>query len=165
MTVKVGDKLPSAPASLTEKAPDKTVEFPAEGKIVIVGVPGAYTPPCSDHVPTYILTYEDFLKKGIDEIYVVGVNDQFVMNAWVNHLIQQHGGDPEKLVHIHFCADRSGEFVKSLGLAFDASGLLGNTRSKRFALVVEDGVVKDVRVENSPPELTLTMADEVLKSL
>ncbi|RPB21745.1 Redoxin [Terfezia boudieri ATCC MYA-4762] len=165
MTVRVGDKLSSAPASLTETAPDKTVQFPTEGKIIIVGVPGAYTPPCSDHVPTYILAYDDLLKKGIDEIYVVGVNDQFVMNAWGKHLTQQHGGDLEKLTHIHFCADRSGEFVKSLGLDFDASGLLGNTRSKRFALVVKDGIVEDVRVENSPPELTLTMADEVLKSL
>jgi len=87
------------------------------------------------------------------------------MNAWGKHLAQQHGADLEKLAHIHFCADRSGEFVKSLGLDFDASGLLGNTRSKRCALVVEDGCVKDVRVENTPPELTLTMADELLKSL
>lgn len=87
------------------------------------------------------------------------------MNAWRKHLAQQHGADPEKLEHIHFCADRSGEFVKSLGLDFDATGLLGNTRSKRFALIAEDGVVKDVRVEDAPPDLTTTMADEVLKSL
>ncbi|KAF8420724.1 Redoxin [Tirmania nivea] len=161
MTITVRDKLPSAPASLTETAPNKTVELPNKGKIVIVGVPGAFTPPCSDHVPTYISAYDDLLKKGISEIYIVGVNDQFVMNAWGKHL----GADPEKHEHIHFCADRNGEFVKSLGLDFDASELLGNTRSKRFALVVEDGVVKDLRVENLPPDLTVTLADELLKSL
>jgi len=87
------------------------------------------------------------------------------MNAWGKVLAQEHGGGLENLKHLHFCADRSGDFVKSLGLDFDASGLLGNTRSKRFTLVVDGGIVKDVRVEENPPDLTITLAGDVCKSL
>lgn len=112
-----------------------------------------------------MLAHDDLIEKGVKEIYVVGVNDQFVMNAWAKHLATQHTSSDQPPSHIHFLADRSAEYVESLGLEFDASGLLGNKRSKRFAVIAEDGVVKDVRVENTPPELTLTMADEVLKSL
>jgi len=165
MTIQSGDLLPSPPDSLTEKDPGSPVRFQTEGKILIVGVPGAYTPPCSDHVPTYILRYDDLKKKGVKEIYIIGVNDQFVMNAWSKHLTSQYGADVEQLSHIHFCADRNAEFVDSLGLSFDASGLLGGKRSHRHVLVVENNVVKDVWVERNPPDLTITMADKVLESL
>ncbi|KAF8453888.1 Redoxin [Kalaharituber pfeilii] len=165
MTIKVGEQLPPAPPSLTEEKPDAQASFNTSGKIVVVGVPGAYTPPCSSHVPSYIKTYLDLLNKGVQDIYIIGVNDQFVMNAWRNHLISEHSTAGAELKQLHFLADRNAEFVKSLGLAFDASGLLGGYRSQRFALVVENGIVKDVRVEDEPPNLTVTLADQVLKSL
>lgn len=202
MTIKAGDKLPQVPASLTVEAPDKTATIPNTGKIIIVGVPGAFTrkcaystdcfcpgnhfycsaynwrannsiAPCSDHVPTYIHEYANFEKKGYKDIYIVGVNDQFVLNAWKKHLTSQLrdklkdiGIDIDaQMNHIHFLADRSAEYVKSLGLSFDASGLLGGERSQRFAIVAEDGVAKDVRVEDNAPDLKVSVADQVLASL
>ncbi|KAI5807828.1 Redoxin [Peziza echinospora] len=169
MVIAEGSPIPAPPASLTEKNAEQTVKFPDTGKYLIVGVPGAFTPPCSDHVPTYILAYDELLKKGIREIYVVAVNDIFVVNAWKKRLLSQHAPDSAELEHplphLHFLADRSAEFVESLGLAFDASGLLGNTRSNRFVIVVEDGKAKDIKVEQSPPDLTVTLAESVLERL
>ena len=87
------------------------------------------------------------------------------MNAWRKHLIQAHSAPDVELPHLHFCADRSADFVKALGLSFDASGLLGNHRARRFVLVVENGVVTSVKVEENPPDLLLTMASSVLENL
>ncbi|KAA8893311.1 Redoxin [Sphaerosporella brunnea] len=157
MTIAPGSKLPAPPATLWEGGPEKQVTFPSSGKFIIIGVPGAFTPPCSSQVPGYIANYPQFAAKGVKDIYVIAVNDVFVTKAWKESL----GKDSP----VHFCADSTGEFVKSLGLEFDASGLLGNIRSKRFAAIVEDGVVKKVFVEDEPPNITVTAAEKVLEEL
>ncbi|KAL7268713.1 Peroxisomal membrane associated protein 20 [Rhizina undulata] len=156
--VAVRSPLPPVPKSLWEGEPEKSVEFPREGKIIILGVPGAFTPPCSSQVPGYIANADKFAEKGVKGIYIVAVNDIFVVNAWKKSL-----GEPAGIVH--FLSDSTGEFTKALGQDFDASGLLGNVRSKRYVAVVENGVVKDLQVEDAPPNITVTAADNILKSL
>ncbi|RPB16453.1 Redoxin [Morchella conica CCBAS932] len=155
--VSVGSTVPAPPKSLWEKSDGNTVSFPTSGKYIILGVPGAFTPPCSSQIPGYLSNYNRFVAKGVSDIYVVAVNDIFVVNAWKEKL----GKDS----NVHFVADCTGEFIKSLGLDFDATGLLGNSRSKRFAAVVEDGKVKNLYVEDEAPEITVTAADKVLASL
>ncbi|KAG8903737.1 hypothetical protein FRB99_002828 [Tulasnella sp. 403] len=130
----------------------------APGKVIILGVPGAFTPPCSSQIPSYIQDYEKFVAKGISAIYVVAVNDAFVVNAWKEKLAPQ--GTP-----IHFVADDQGQFVSALGLVFDATPLLGGPRSKRFAIVAENGKVLKVNVEEDAPDVKLTAADNVLGQL
>ncbi|KAF8539381.1 Redoxin, partial [Trichophaea hybrida] len=145
--------------SLWENSPENSITFPTSGKIILLGVPGAFTPPCSSQVPGYISSYSKFAENGVVGIYVVAVNDVFVVKAWKDSL---EGGKDSK---VHFLADSTGEFIKSLGLDFDASGLLGNHRSKRFAAIVEDGVVKNLFVEDEPPNVTVTLAEKVLGAL
>lgn len=157
--IAAGTALPAAPASLWETSPENSFQFPKQGKFIIAGVPGAFTPPCSSQIPGYINNYAKYAKKGIKDIYVVAVNDIFVVNAWAKDLT---GGKESK---IRFLSDSKGEFVKSLGLDFDASGLLGNHRSKRFVAVVENGTVKNVYVENDAPDVTVTDAEKVLSEL
>ncbi|KAI5810327.1 Redoxin [Pyronema omphalodes] len=159
MAIATGSKLPAPPASLWENAPENTVNFPDTGKIILLGVPGAFTPPCSSQVPEYIAHYEKFAEKGVAGIYVIAVNDIFCVKAWKESLT---GG---KESPVHFCADATGEYIKTLGLDFDATGLLGNHRAKRFAVVVENGEVKNVFVESEAPEITVTKAETVLGGL
>ncbi|KAI5776583.1 Redoxin [Geopyxis carbonaria] len=156
MAISKGSKLPAAPKSLWEEAPDKPITF-SSGKILIVGVPGAYTPPCSSHVPGYVEKYSEFEAKGYKDIYVIAVNDIFVVQAWKEHLA--------KGSKVHFVSDSTGEFTKAMGLDFDAAGLLGNVRSQRYAAVVEDGTVQELYVEDEAPNLTVSTADAVLKTL
>ncbi len=100
-------------------------------------------------MPGYISQYEAFQAKGVQGIYVVAVNDAFVMQAWKEKL--GAGSSP-----VHFLADDTGAFTASVGMAFDASGLLGNRRSKRYAIITEDGVVKKVFVEDEAPTVDRT---------
>ncbi|CCX05998.1 Redoxin [Pyronema domesticum] len=159
MAIAVGSKLPAPPASLWENAPENSVTFPETGKIILLGVPGAFTPPCSSQIPEYIARYQEFADKGVAGIYVIAVNDIFCVKAWKEALA---GGKDSQ---VHFCADSTGEYIKTLGLDFDASGLLGNHRSKRFAAVVENGEVKSLFVESEAPEITVTKAETVLGGL
>ncbi|KAI5850858.1 Redoxin [Tricharina praecox] len=161
MAITVGSKLPAAPASVWETSPENAVIIPTSGKVVIVGVPGAFTPPCSSQVPGYISNASAFKAKGVTGIYVVAVNDVFVVEAWKKSLLAGKESDD----CVHFLADSTGEYIKALGMGFDASGLLGNTRSKRFVATVEDGVVKTVVVEDEVPQVTVTAADKVLENL
>lgn len=143
---------------IKEDAPDKTSALVLTGKNIIIGVPGAFTTPCNAHIPAYIETYEEFKNKGINEIYVVGVNDVFVTKAWKEKLAPQ--GTP-----IHFIADDKAAFIGSLGLLFDATPLLGGQRSKRFVIVTEGDKVLSVAVEVAPPDVTITAAKAVLAQL
>ncbi|KAF8452118.1 Redoxin-domain-containing protein [Boletus edulis BED1] len=93
------------------------------GKNIILGAPGAFTPPCSSQVPQYIKDYDKYKAKGIKDIYDIAVNDAFVTKAWKEKLAPQGTG-------VRFIADDKGELMSSLGLIFDASGLLGSPRSK-----------------------------------
>ncbi|KAG8990972.1 hypothetical protein FRB90_001520 [Tulasnella sp. 427] len=146
--IKEGDKIPEIllkdnPETATVKVHD------VPGKILIVGVPGAFTPPCSSQVPGYIENYQKFVDRGFGAIYVVAVNDAFVVKAWKEKLAPQ--GTP-----VHFVADDTAQFVSSLGLVMDATGLLGGPRSK-------DGKVVRVKVEDEAPNVTVTKAESVLE--
>ncbi|KAF2768280.1 nitrite reductase [Teratosphaeria nubilosa] len=125
---------------------------------VIVGVPGAFTPPCSSQVPGYVEHADKFAAKGVTGIYIVAVNDAFTTQAWKKHLNANHQ-------IVHFLADDTGAFSREAGLSFDASGLLGNHRSQRYAAIVKNGTVEHIFVEDEAPSVTVTKADAVLQHL
>ena len=147
MAISKGDRLPEADLiRLGENGPE-TVSLAGIGKgktIAIFAVPGAYTPTCSSaHVPSFIRTKDDFAAKGVDTIVCVSVNDPFVMKAWGEATGATGAG-------LHMLADADGAFTRAIGMDFSAppAGLVG--RSKRYAMLVEDGVVKALHVEESP---------------
>ncbi|KAF9928249.1 Peroxiredoxin-5, mitochondrial [Modicella reniformis] len=149
-------------AVLHRSSPADTVNpaelFGSAKKAVLIGVPGAFTPGCSKtHVPGYLKHYSELKEKGVDLIGCVSVNDAFVMNAWAKQL---EVGDK-----ITMLADPQGKFVKDLGLDFDASAALGSYRSKRFALVLENGKITKVFVEPNNTGLSVSLAENVLKEL
>ena len=158
MAISVGDSLPAA--SLHETSPGDIVDPSTafnSGKTLLFGVPGAFTPGCDKtHLPGYINDREKFAAKGIDTIACISVNDAFVMQAW-----GQHSGAADK---VRMLADPQGEFVKALGLDVDAA-VLGGTRSKRFALIVEDGTVTHLQVEPDGFGLSCSLSENVLSEL
>jgi len=160
MTIKVGDKLPEATFKVMKegKPADLTVsELTAGKKVALFAVPGAFTPTCSArHLPGYKEHAADFRAKGVDTIACVSVNDVFVMNAWGKD--QQVGEDVVML------ADGNGTFAKAVGLEMDGSGFGMGGRSKRYAMIVEDGVVKQLNVEG-PGEFKVSAADYMLGQL
>jgi glutaredoxin/glutathione-dependent peroxiredoxin len=161
MTIAPGEKIPSA--KFKEKTADGPVEITTEQlldgkKVVLFAVPGAFTPTCTlNHLPGYLENRDAILGKGVDEIAVVAVNDWHVMGAWA----QQTGG----MGKIHFLADWDGSFTKSLGLDADLSaGGLG-VRSKRYSMLIDNGVVKSLNVEESPGQATVSGAAAMLEQL
>ncbi len=160
MTIKVGDKLPEVTFKVMKegKPADLTVaELTAGKKVALFAVPGAFTPTCSArHLPGYKEHAADFRAKGVDTIACVSVNDVFVMNAWGKD--QQVGEDVVML------ADGNGAFAKAVGLEMDGSGFGMGSRSKRYAMIVEDGVVKQLNVEG-PGEFKVSAADYMLGQL
>jgi glutaredoxin/glutathione-dependent peroxiredoxin len=161
MTIKIGDKLPEATLRLvTAEGPKaiKTSEFFGGRKIVLFGLPGAFTPTChKNHLPGFITEEAALKAKGVDEIAMTSVNDHFVLDAW------QKATGAEG--HVAFLADGSGDFAKAIGLEFDASaGGLG-VRSRRYSMLVEDGVVKQLNVEESPGKADLSGAAHLLAQL
>lgn len=158
--VAVGDKLPSV--TLFEGSPGNEVvlsDDAASGKSIIIGVPGAFSPACSaSHVPGYLSKLRAFNDKGFTSFYVVGVNDAFVMKAWGDSLSENLLGTDQ----VRFLADPKGEFTKELDLLFDASKFFGNERSKRYALVVEDGKVTATFVEPDNVSVDVSAADSLL---
>ena len=158
MTIKVGDKLPEATFRLVTADGPKTVttkEFFGGRKVVLFGLPGAFTPTChKNHLPGFLADEAAFKAKGVQEIALTSVNDHFVLSAWS----KATGADG----HIAFLADGSGEFARAAGLEFDASaGGLG-LRSKRYSALVEDGVVKVLNIEESPGKADLSGAAHLL---
>ncbi|KIO18178.1 hypothetical protein M407DRAFT_246545 [Tulasnella calospora MUT 4182] len=155
--IQPGTKLPNV--ALKDLQGNPTVRLAeTTGKNIIVGVPGAFTPVCNDQVPGYIANFDKFKAKGINDIYVVAVNDVFVIKAWKEKLAAAD-------TSVKFISDDHGEFVSELGLAFDATAGLGGVRAKRFSLVTDSGKVTKVNVEEVPSKVTVTAAEEVLKSL
>jgi peroxiredoxin len=164
MTIKVGDRLPEATlhefievegngCSIGPNA-FKVSDLVRGKKIVVFGLPGAYTPTCSaQHVPGYLKQYDALIAKGVDEIWCVSVNDAFVMGAWGRD--QQCGGK------IRMMADGSGDFTKLLGLELDLSARGMGVRSKRYAMLVEDGVVRSLDVE-APGKFEVSSAEAML---
>ncbi len=144
-----GDACPVAPQ------PVKTTEALKGKRVVIFGLPGAYTPTCSaKHVPGYLTNLDKLKAKGIDEVWCVAVNDGFVMASW--------GKDQEAIGKIRFLGDGGAELTKKLGLEFDIPGM--GTRLKRCSLLVDDGVVKQVNVE-APGKFEVSAAEHVLTQL
>ena len=160
MTIKVGEKLPNATFRvMTAEGPKpKTTDEVFSGKkVVLFAVPGAFTPTCSkNHLPGFVTNAAAIKSKGIDTIAVTAVNDPFVMGAW-----KAAAGSDD----IEFLADGSADFAKAVGLDLDASAMGLGTRSKRYCMVIDDGVVKSLAIEDSPGKADVSGAEALLKSL
>ncbi|TYJ52074.1 hypothetical protein B9479_007331 [Cryptococcus floricola] len=155
---KPGDPVPNVEIKID--SPEGKLNFSElAGKNVIITVPGAFSGTCSTQIPSYIAQYDAFKAKGVDDIYVVAVNDIFVVNAWKDKL---EGG---KASGIKYAADDSAKLAASLGLVLDAAPIFGGPRLKRGALIIEGGKVQHVAVQDSPGDITVSHADSVLKAL
>jgi len=127
-------------------------------KVVLLGVPGAFTPVCStQHVPSFMKMADQLKQKGVKSIACVSVNDSFVMKAWAQTLKSEN--------QVDMFADWNGEFTKNIGMNADLSAAALGPRCKRFVMVIDDGNIVFGDVENSPSECKLTAADAVLKHL
>ncbi len=161
MTIQVGDRLPQSTFRvMTAEGPAaRTTDDVFKGrKVVLIGVPGAFTPTChKNHLPGYVTHGAAIREKGVDAIAVTAVNDVFVMDAWKKSAAE--GSD------IEFLADGNGDFAKAIGLTMDGSGFGLGTRSQRFAMLVEDGVVRSLHVEDSPGKADISGAEALLKTL
>ena len=160
MTIKVGEKVPSATLMQMKGGapqPVKTDDLFKGKKVVVFGLPGAFTPTCSaKHLPGFIQHAEEIRQKGVDAIACLSVNDAFVMGAWGE---QQGSGDKVLML-----ADGNGDFTRSLGLEMDASRFGMGKRAQRFAMVVDDGVVKQLNVEE-PGSFSVSSAEHVMNQL
>lgn len=160
MTIKTGDKLPDAQfVVMTDDGPDKrsTADIFNGRKVLLFAVPGAFTPKChANHIPGYVKHKADFEALGIDTVACTSANDIFVLTAWGKDV----GADG-----ITFLADGATEFMRAAGLDIDMSGFGMGTRSKRYAMVVDDGVVTTLEIENSPSDVDFSSADHMLSVL
>ena len=160
MTIRVGDKIPSVKLKTMKdgKMSDITTDEIFRGKkVVLFAVPGAFTPTCSmQHLPGFVEKAGEIRAKGVDSIACISVNDAFVMGAWG----KDKGADNKVLM----LADGNAEFAKALGLDFDGSGIGFGVRSQRYALVADDGVVKQLAVEQ-PMKFEVSSADAILAKL
>lgn len=160
MTIVAGEKMPSGSFGvMTESGPDQvsTDELFAGKKVVLVSVPGAFTPTCSKgHLPGYINLADDLRSKGIDTIACMAVNDVFVMSAW--------GKDRDVGGNVMMLADGNADYAKALGLDFDASAHGMGIRGQRFVIVVDDGVATHVAVE-AAGEFDVSKAESILATL
>lgn len=161
MTISVGDRLPDVTFKvMTADGPsDMTTADVFSGKTVAAfAVPGAYTPTChAKHLPGFLDNLDAFKAKGVDTVACIAVNDVFVMGAWA----KDTGGDGKIL----FLADGNGEFTKAAGIEFDGSAAGLAIRSRRYAMLVEDGVVKAINIEEAPGVAEASSASELLKAL
>jgi glutaredoxin/glutathione-dependent peroxiredoxin len=160
MTIKVGDKIPSGTLMQMKDGgpkPVSTDDFFGGKKVVLFALPGAFTPTCSaKHLPGFVSHADEIMQKGVDAIACMSVNDAFVMGAWGD---QQHAGDKVAML-----ADGNGDFTRSLGLEMDASKFGMGKRSQRFSMVVDNGTVKELNVEE-PGAFAVSSAEHVLKQL
>lgn len=162
MPIKVGDHLPPD-IKFRVMGPDgpavKTTDDVFKGKkVVLFAVPGAFTPTCNNnHLPGFLSNIDGFKSKGVDTVAVTGVNDVFVFDAW-----KKATGAGGK---IEFLADGNAEFARALDLLLDGSGVGLGIRSKRYAMLVEDGVVKRLNIEDAPGKAEASSADNLLKQM
>ena len=161
MAIKVGDRLPNATFTvMTADGPKpKTTDEIFKGKkVVLFAVPGAFTPTChKNHMPGFVQNFDKIKGKGIDAIVVTAVNDVFVMDAWK----KASGADGK----IEALADGSGDFAKAIGMTVDLGPRGLGTRSQRYAMIVEDGVVKTLNIEDTPGKADISGAEALLKGL
>jgi len=160
MAIAVGDKIPDIQVMTTGPGGPvhvQTGEVLGSGKVVLFAVPGAFTPTCSDyHLPSYVIRQDELKAKGVDTVACISVNDPFVMDAWGN---DQKVGDAVVML-----ADGNGEFTRAVGLEMDGSGFGLGTRSQRYAMVIDDGVVTTLSVEPGAG-MTVSAADAILELL
>ncbi|MBA5778388.1 peroxiredoxin [Stappia sp. F7233] len=161
MSIKVGDRLPEASFKImTADGPAEvtTADIFSGRTVVLFAVPGAFTPTCHrNHLPGFLENERAIKAKGVETIAVVSVNDVFVMDAWA----KSTGGEGR----ITFLADGSANFAKAIGLELDATaGGLG-IRSKRYSMIVKDGVVTALNVEDAPGQATVSGAAAILEAL
>ena len=158
MSIQPGDRIPDATLQYVDDGIQSVTaaEFFAGRKLVLFAVPGAFTPTCSErHLPGFVEHFDAFREKGVD-VACMAVNDPFVMQAW--------GESQHVPAGLTMLADGNGAFARALGLEMDASGFGMGTRSKRFALYAEDGVVRHVFVE-APGEFRVSSAEHMLAQL
>lgn len=160
MAIQVGEKIPNVTLMTMTKdgpAPVSTEELFKGKKAVLFGVPGAFTPTCSDgHLPGFVTRAADLKAKGVDLIACVAVNDVFVMHAWGN---ARGVTDSIKML-----ADGNADFARAMGLDLDSRGFGMGIRSNRYAAIIEDGVLKGL-YRDAPPEVENSSADAVLRAL
>jgi len=159
MAVQVGDKIPEAMMKVMgEKGPQdlSTEELFAGKKVVLFAVPGAFTPTCSAaHLPGFVVNADKMKEKGVDAVVCLSVNDAFVMDAW------SKDKNAEALI---MAADGNGDFTKAMGLELDGSGFGLGTRSQRYALIADNGVISTLNVETGPG-LDVSSAETILAAL
>jgi glutaredoxin/glutathione-dependent peroxiredoxin len=161
MTIAPGDSLPESTFYVMGgEGPEKrtTQEIFGGRRVVLFGVPGAFTPTCHrSHLPGFLASRDVILAKGVDAIAVVSVNDAFVMDAWA----RETGGKDRIL----FLADGNADFVKAAGLDQDSSHIGRGIRAKRFSMVVDDRVVEALNVEEETRQVTVSAAERILEQL
>ena len=159
MAISEGDKLPSATMHMMKDGRPTAVttdDLFAGKKVVLFAVPGAYTPTCSQaHLPGFVVNADAIKAKGVDDIVCVSVNDAFVMDSW---------GNDKNADQLLMVGDGNGDFAKALGLEMDGSGFGLGTRSQRYAMIVDDGVVSKLNVE-AAGEFDVSSAETVLAAL
>jgi peroxiredoxin len=160
VTIAVGDRIPDVKVfTFRDQGPEATTsaQVLGQGKIVLFGVPGAFTPTCSDHhLPGFVLRADELRAKGAEKVVCVAVNDPFVMGAW--------GQDQNVGNSVVMLADGNGELAEAMGLTMDGTGFGLGKRSQRFAAILDDGVVSWIAVEPGPG-LKVSSAEEVLAAL
>ena len=160
MTIQVGDKIPDAKLwKMTKDGPKPitTSEIFDGKKVVLFAVPGAFTPGCSNtHLPGYVVNYDDIKAKGVDTVACVAVNDAFVMGAW---------GEAQNAENLLMLGDGAAEFTMALGVDLDMSPHGLGVRSKRYSMIVNDGVVEAINVEPDGAGIDVSTAENILKQL
>jgi peroxiredoxin len=159
MTIKAGDKIPSATLMEMQDgkpAPVSTDAFFAGKKVALFALPGAFTPTCSaKHVPGFVANHDALKAKGVDAIACLSVNDAFVMGAW--------GKDQKADGKVHMLADGNGDFTRAVGLEMDGTKFGMGKRSQRYSMIVDNGVVTSVNVEQ-PGAFEVSSAEYLLSS-
>jgi len=159
VSIAEGDKLPAGTFKVMGKEGPENVssdELFKGKKVVLFGLPGAFTPGCSKaHLPGFVVNADKIKARGIDTIACMSVNDAFVMDAW---------GKAQNADEVEMLADGNGEFTKALGLEMDARGYGMGERCKRFSMIVEDGVVKHLAIEPAGG-VDVSSAEKILEKL
>ncbi len=160
MTISIGQRVPTTTVRVLKDdgVDEVSTDVLLQGKVVVFGVPGAFTPTCTNqHLPGYVKHAEDFRKKGVDAIFCVAVNDDRVLSAW-SKKVGVNG-------KVRLVADGNADLTKAMGLDIDLrAGGLG-LRSKRYAMIVENGVVKALQIEETPRNCSISSAPDILSKL
>ena len=159
MAIQEGDKLPEATMHIIQDGrptPVSTGDLFAGKKVVVFAVPGAFTPTCSQaHLPGYVVNADAIKAKGVDSIVCLSVNDAFVMDCW---------GQDRNAEEILMVGDGNGDLTRAIGLEMDGSGFGLGTRSQRYAMIVEDGTVTKLALEE-PGQFEVSKAEAILEAL